>query len=60
MKRTMTITMTLAFVLISSVSSWATATNVDHNQVQKLTIVNGGDGCKGDEKDPCEPPKANR
>ncbi|WP_245602713.1 hypothetical protein [Gloeothece verrucosa] len=56
----MTITMTLAFVLISSVSSWATATNVDHNQVQKLTIVNGGDGCKGDEKDPCEPPKANR
>lgn len=60
MKRIATISMTLALVLVSGFSELAAATNVDHDEFQKVTIVLGGDGgCKGDEKDPCEPPKAN-
>lgn len=58
MKRTITITMTLALVFVSGFTSLASAKNVNYDEFSKLTQVNGGDGgCKGDEKDPCEPPR---
>ncbi|ACK71487.1 hypothetical protein PCC7424_3085 [Gloeothece citriformis PCC 7424] len=57
MKRTITLSMTLALVLVSGFNSLVGATNINDNEFQSLTIVSNGDGsCKGDDKDPCVPP----
>jgi hypothetical protein len=54
MKRIMTISITLAFIVVSGLGTMATAATTNQEQVQKSTLISQrSDDCRGDRNDPC-------
>lgn len=54
MKRIMTISITLALILVSGLGTVATAAHANQEQLEKSTLTNQRtDDCKGDRNDPC-------